>query len=203
MSIFDPLYRQNNLGGQITKTFFSIGEAVRNIFWDKSRIEHLTPVQIKTLLFINYTRKDEITVGNIAKNLSCTPATASGILNSLENKKLIVRTRDQNDRRKVHLILTKNGVHALELMEDIGDELEEIIAEFTHKEQEILENLLIRITERLSEKGLIYNSDVCADCSYFSRNRFIGDAKPHYCEQLNTMLSEDDICKECPHYKKH
>ena len=203
MSIFDPLYRQNNLGGQITRTFFSISQAVRNIFWDKSKIEHLTPVQIKTLLFINYTRKETITVGNIAKNLSCAPATASGIIDSLEKKKLILRSRDLEDRRKVHLDLTQSGISAVNLLEDIGIQLEEIVSEFTEKEQEILENLLHRITERLTEKGLIFSSDICTDCSYFSRDRFIGDSKPHYCEQLHTLLSEDEICKECPHYKKH
>lgn len=203
MSIFDPLYRQNNLGGQITRTFFSISQAVRNIFWDKSKIEHLTPVQIKTLLFINYTRKEAITVGNIAKNLSCAPATASGIIDSLEKKKLILRSRDLEDRRKVHLDLTQSGISVVNLLEDIGIQLEEIVSEFTKKEQEILENLLHRITERLTEKGLIFSSDICTDCCYFSRDRFIGDPKPHYCEELHTLLSEDDICKECPHYKKH
>lgn len=203
MSIFDPLYRQNNLGGQITRTLFSISQAVRTIFWDKSKIEHLTPVQIKTLLFITYTRKDAITVGNIAKNLSCTPATASGILDSLEKKGLIVRSRDSQDRRKVHLELTRGGMRAVNLVEDIGVELEEIVSELTLKEQALLENLLLKITARLSEKGLIFSSDICTDCSYFIKDRFIGDSKPHYCEQLHTLLSEDDICKECPHYKKH
>jgi len=203
MSIFDPLYRQNNSGGQITRTLFSISQAVRNIFWDKSKVEHLTPVQIKTLLFINYTRKDAITVGNIAKNLSCAPATASGIIDSLEKKKLIVRSRESEDRRKVHLGLTRSGIKAMNLVEDIGTELEEIVSEFTEKEQKMLENLLLRITERLTDKGLIFNSDICTDCSYFSRDKFLGDPKPHYCEQLHTLLSEDEICKECPHYKKH
>jgi len=203
MSIFDPIYRQNNLGGQITRTLFSISQAVRNIFWDKSKIEHLTPVQIKTLLFINYTRKDAITVGYVAKNLACTPATASGIIDSLEKKKLILRSRDLEDRRKVHLELTCSGLREVHLVEDIGKELEEIVSEFTNSEKAVLEKLLVRITERLIEKGLICSSDICIDCCYFSRDRFLGEPKPHYCGQLHTILSEDDICKECPHYKKH
>jgi DNA-binding MarR family transcriptional regulator len=203
MSIFDPIYRQNNLGGQITRTLFSISQAVRNIFWDKSKIEHLTPVQIKTLLFINYTRKDAITVGYVAKNLACTPATASGIIDSLEKKKLILRSRDLEDRRKVHLELTRSGLREVHLVEDIGKELEEIVSEFTNSEKAVLEKLLVRITERLIEKRLIFSSDICTDCCYFSRDRFLGEPKPHYCEQLHTILSEDDICKECPHYKKH
>jgi len=203
MSIFDPLYRQNNLGGQITRTLFNISQAVRNIFWDKSNLEHLTPAQIKTLLFINYTRKDAITVGNIAKYLSCASATASGILDSLEKKKLILRSRDVEDRRKVHLDLTSSGLGAVNLVENIGEELEEIISEFNDREKATLEKLLVRIARRLNDKGIIFMSDICTDCSYFSRDMYIGEPKPHYCEHLHTLLSEDDICKECPHYKKH
>jgi len=203
MSIFDPIYRQKNLEGQITRTLFNIGQAVRNIFWDKSKLEHLTPAQIKTLLFINYTRKDAITVGNIAKYLSCTPATASGIIDSLEKKKLILRSRDLEDRRKVHLSLTRSGFETVSLVEDIGKELEEIVSEFDDQEKATLEKLLLRITEKLTDKGLIFTSDICTDCCHFNRDRYIGESKPHYCEHLHILLSEDDICKECPHYKKH
>ncbi|MCK5390985.1 MAG: MarR family transcriptional regulator [Deltaproteobacteria bacterium] len=203
MSIFDPIYREKNLGGQITRTLFNIGQAVRNIFWDKSKLEHLTPAQIKTLLFINYTRKDAITVGNVAKYLSCTPATASGIIDSLEKKKLILRSRDLEDRRKVHLSLTSSGFETVSLVEDIGEELEEIVSEFDDQEKATLEKLLLRITEKLTDKGLIFTSNICTDCCHFSRDMYIGEPKPHYCEHLHILLSEDDICKECPHYKKH
>lgn len=203
MSIFDPIYREKNLGGQITRTLFNIGQAVRNIFWDKSKLEHLTPAQIKTLLFINYTRKDAITVGNIAKYLSCTPATASGIIDSLEKKKLILRSRDFEDRRKVHLSLTSSGLGAVSLVGDIGKELEEIVSEFDDQEKAALEKLLLIITDKLTDKGLIFTSNICTECCYFSRDRYIGEPKPHYCEHLHTLLSKDDISKECPYYKKH
>ncbi len=79
------------------------------MFWDKGRLEHLTPAQVKSLLFINYTRRDAITIGNMAKYLSCTPATASGVIDSLEKKGLIMRSRDPEDRRRVHLSLTPTG----------------------------------------------------------------------------------------------
>ena len=203
MSIFDPAYRQKNIGGQITRTLFHIGQAVRNIFWDKSRLEHLTPAQVKSLLFINYTRGDAITIGNIAKHLTCTPATASGVIDSLEKKNLILRTRYPEDRRRVHISLTPDGTRVVGLVEDIGDEIEEIISEFKPKEQKVLEQLLLRISEKLVERGLLFTGDICTDCCFFQRDRNIGEIKPHYCESLHIMLSEEDICKECPHYKKH
>ncbi len=202
MSIFDPVYRQKNIGGQITRTLFQIGQAVKNMFWDKSRLEHLTPAQVKTLLFVNYTRNDAITIGNIAKHLTCTAATASGVIDSLEKKRLIVRSRDPEDRRRVHISLTPDGKRMAEIVEDIGDEIEDIIGEFEPEEQKILERLLLRISEKLMQRGLLFAGDICTDCCFFKKDRRIGEHKPHYCENLDILLSEEDICKECPHFQK-
>ena len=202
MSIFDPVYRQKNIGGQITRTLFQIGQAVKNLFWDKSRLEHLTPAQVKSLLFINYTRKDEITIGNVAKYLTCTPATASGVIDSLEKKSLIFRSRDTEDRRRVHITLTPDGERVVGEIEDIGDEIEQIVREFEPEEQRILGQLLYRMSQKLMQRGLIFSGDICADCCFFKRNRHMGEVKPHYCENLHILLSEEEICKECPHFKK-
>lgn len=203
MSIFDPLYRQKNLSGQITRSFFNIGQAVKNILWEKSKHEHLTPAQVKVLLFINYTRTDEITVGNIAKSLSCTPATVSGVIDSLEKKTLIDRVRDTEDRRKVHIQLTQAGSRVVTVVESIGIEIEEIIDDFTIEEQQILERLLNRISLKLIEKGLIFTGETCTACCYFRKDYRVGEPKPHYCENLHIMLSEEDTCKECLHHSKN
>jgi len=203
MSIFDPVYRQNNLGGEITRTLFVIGQAFKNLLWDRSKIEHLTPTQIKTLLFIKFTRKDAITNGNLAKYLSCTPATTSGIVDSLENKDLILRSRDSSDRRRVHISLTPGGNRLIGVVDNIGDEVEEVISEFNHDEQIVLQKLLLKISDRLVDKGIILLGDICTKCSFFKQDMYIGELKPHYCEHLHIGLSEDDICKECPHYKQH
>ena len=202
MSIFDPVYRQKNIGGQITRTLFHIGQAVKNLFWDKSRLEHLTPAQVKSLLFVNYTRKDAITIGNVARYLTCTPATASGVIDSLEKKKLILRSRDPGDRRKVHIALTHEGERVVGDIENVGEEIEQIVREFDPWEQEVLEKLLQKISLKLMERGLIFSGDICADCCFFKRDRHIGELKPHYCENLHILLSEEEICKECPHFKK-
>ncbi|HKQ33230.1 MAG TPA: MarR family transcriptional regulator [Thermodesulfobacteriota bacterium] len=202
MSIFDPVYRQKNIGGQITRTLFHIGQAVKNMFWDKSRLEHLTPAQVKSLLFINYTRKDAITIGNVARYLTCTPATASGVIDSLEKKNLIFRSRDPEDRRKVHITLTPEGERVVVEIEDIGGEIEQIVREFEPAEQQILVQLLHKISQKLMERGLIFTGDICTDCCFFKRNRHLGELKPHYCDNLHIMLSEEEICKECPHFKK-
>lgn len=202
MSIFDPVYRQRNIGGQITRTLFHIGQAVKNLLWDKSRLEHLTPAQVKSLLFINYTRRDAITIGNVARYLTCTPATVSGVIDSLEKKNLISRSRDPEDRRRVHITLTPEGERVVGDIENIGDEIEQIVREFDPEEQQILDQLLHKLSQKMMERGLIFSGDICTDCCFFKRNRQVGELKPHYCENLHILLSEEEICKECPHCKK-
>jgi len=86
------------------------------------------------------------------------------------------------------------------VVESIGYEIEEIVSEFSLDEQEMLEELLQRISGKLTEKGLIYPGDICTACCYFKKDLNVGEIKPHYCENLHIMLSEEDIFKECPHY---
>lgn len=52
-------------------------------------------------------------VSDLAQTLSVRHSSASNLLDKLEEKKLIVRTRDKDDRRVVHLNLTATGKRAL------------------------------------------------------------------------------------------
>ena len=113
-----------------------------------------------------------------------------------------MRSRDPEDRRKVHITLTPEGERVVVEIEDIGGEIEQIVREFDPAEQQILVQLLHKISQKLMERGLIFTGDICTDCCFFKRNRHLGELKPHYCENLHILLSEEEICKECPHFKK-
>jgi DNA-binding MarR family transcriptional regulator len=201
MSIFDPLYRQQHISGQIARFLFGIGQAIKHMLWEKSKLEHLTPAQIQVLLYLNFVRSDAATVNSLARYLACTPATVSGILDVLENKKLIQRKKKAEDRRKVILNLTPKGSRVVSVVQDVGKEIEELVAEFTYEEQQILERLLFKISKKLIERGLIVSSDICANCCFFQKGKYPESKRPHYCELLNIFLAEGDIYKECPDYK--
>ncbi len=200
MSIFDPLYRQKNVSGQIARTLFSIGQAIKHMLWEKGKVEQLTPAQIQVLLYLKYTRSDVATVNAVARYLACTPATVSGILDVLQSKGLVMRTKKMDDRRKVLLKLTPKGERAVTLVQDVGYEIEELVSELSPEEQELLESLLVKITQRLVDKGMIVPSDICANCCFFRQDKQPGN-KPHYCEFLNIFLSEGEIYKECPDFR--
>jgi DNA-binding MarR family transcriptional regulator len=201
-SIFDPIYRQGNVSAQISRTLFTIGKAIKHLQWDESKSKHLTPTQVQSLLFLKYIRPDAATVNTLAKHLTCTPATISGILDTLENKKFIVRSRKSNDKRRVLVSLTPKGIRAISVFENFGKEIEKLISEFNQEEQEILGKLLMKLARKLIEKGYGFSMDVCRSCCFFISNKYPGSEKPHYCRCLNILLSEKEIYMECPDYKE-
>lgn len=201
MSIFDPVYRDTHVSGQIARILFSISQAIKHMLWEKSKLENLTPAQIQVLLYINFVRSDSVTVNSLARHLSCTPATVSGILDVLQGKDLVERNRKSDDRRKVILSLTPKGSRTVEVVQDVGNDIEDMISEFNEEEQEILERLLLKMSKKLIVKKLINYTDFCLNCSFFHRSKYPDSFKPHYCDYLNIFLSEVETYKECPDYR--
>lgn len=77
-----------------------------------------------------------VRVSQLAARLYLHPATTSGILDRLEDKGLITRTRSVNDRRVVHVVLTDAG-HGVML-----------------KAPEVAQGLLVSGLDRLSDRKL-------------------------------------------------
>ena len=73
----------------------------------------------------------EITPGEIARELSVTPAVITGLIDRLERRGYVSRLESQADRRRVHLALTISGEDArnqaiTDLVEKIGSQLENL-----------------------------------------------------------------------------
>jgi len=67
----------------------------------------LTPPQFYVLATIGYA--GGLPFGEIGHKLMVTVSNLTGIVDRLEEKKLVVRKRDDNDRRVVHVVLTDKG----------------------------------------------------------------------------------------------
>lgn len=57
---------------------------------------------------------DEVSVGKIAKAISLSQATVTGVLERLEKRSLVLRRRDDIDRRRVLVSITEQGFRVLE-----------------------------------------------------------------------------------------
>jgi DNA-binding MarR family transcriptional regulator len=67
----------------------------------------LTPPQFYVLATIGYAGR--LPFGEIGAKMMVTVSNLTGIVDRLEEKKLVVRKRDDNDRRVVHVVLTDRG----------------------------------------------------------------------------------------------
>lgn len=67
----------------------------------------LTPPQFYVLATIGYA--GELPFGEIGAKMMVTVSNLTGIVDRLEEKKLVLRRRDENDRRVVHVVLTEKG----------------------------------------------------------------------------------------------
>jgi MarR family transcriptional regulator, 2-MHQ and catechol-resistance regulon repressor len=68
----------------------------------------LTPPQFYVLATIGYA--GGLPFGEIGAKMMVTVSNLTGIVDRLEEKKLVARKRDENDRRVVHVVLTERGV---------------------------------------------------------------------------------------------
>ena len=68
----------------------------------------LTPPQFYVLATIGYA--GGLPFGEIGAKMMVTVSNLTGIVDRLEEKKIVSRKRDENDRRVVHVVLTEKGV---------------------------------------------------------------------------------------------
>ncbi len=99
------------------------------------------------MLMRTLAKSGEITIKQLAQDTQITQATATTILDKLEQRQLIQRQRSQIDKRKVHAHLTESGAH---LLEKAPQSLQEgFIKEFVQLE-EWEKSLLLSSVQRIA-----------------------------------------------------
>lgn len=80
----------------------------------------VTPQQHQALLAIKgFPGREQITIGELSERLQIKHHSTVGLVNRLEAEKLITRSPAQDDRRKVFISLTKQGLSILKKLSDI------------------------------------------------------------------------------------
>lgn len=105
--------------------------------------------------------KGTLTAGELSKLTGLTTGAVTGLIDRLEKKKLLKRTFDKLDRRKI--LLVPNADRANKLFEnshlDLKLQIEDLIAKYTDKEIAVIQKYLLetieimnKITNQLNEK---------------------------------------------------
>ena len=73
--------------------------------------------QSAVLMFLKHA--DRAAMGDVAQAVGLTIASASGLIDRMEKKRLVARQRSETDRRSIQLVLTENGKRVQSMAEPL------------------------------------------------------------------------------------
>lgn len=118
-------------------------------FLDRLEPYKLTPFHYLVLCCL--WEEDGLTTSGIAEKLGQLGATLTGVVDRMEERKLVYRERDPADRRVVRIWLTADGEKLKEVLPAVGEQtIHRALAGFSKQEQELISVLLDRIVSNVS-----------------------------------------------------
>ncbi len=127
MSELDPLVR----------LYEEVIEAVRCLYRRELPPVRLTMPQLKVLLILR--RRGSITVGELAEALGVSPPTVTDLVDRMVHLGLLIRQREQHDRRVVRISPTPAGEQAVEdLLQERTALFARVFANMTAEERDVL-----------------------------------------------------------------
>lgn len=114
---------------------------------------NITAPQLVCLLAI--VEKKTLTVANLAKEIHLSPSTVVGILDRLEERGLVMRNRDNKDRRVVKVTATEHGEgFANKAPSPLQDKLGNSLCQLSNLEQATISLSLQRIVELMEAEEI-------------------------------------------------
>lgn len=99
---------------QIESVLIAIRRVMRAVDLHSRELVRTTGLTSPQLLLLQAIRtQGEVTVGELAQDISLSQATVTSILDRLEDRDYVVRKKSTVDKRKVHTHLTKKGLAAV------------------------------------------------------------------------------------------
>jgi MarR family transcriptional regulator, 2-MHQ and catechol-resistance regulon repressor len=109
----------------------------------------LTPPQFYVLATIGYA--GGLPFGEIGHKMMVTVSNLTGIVDRLEEKKLVLRKRDENDRRVVHVVMTEKGAKLYKSTIPLFEKsVSELFAILSKPEQKEISALLRKLNQEAS-----------------------------------------------------
>lgn len=128
---------EENLGEELYSLLAELlNRKINRTVQDSIRGEH----GVLRYLMVN---QDKVTAGMLTEQLHVVPGRMTDILKSLENKGLIVRYRDEEDKRRVNVYITEKGkLEAVNKRTYIADEYQDLFQILGKKDTQELIRLL-------------------------------------------------------------
>ncbi|MBC9798495.1 MarR family winged helix-turn-helix transcriptional regulator [Sinomicrobium weinanense] len=195
-SPFDPDFQHLSTAHKIVVALERISEAFRVLLWEESKSFGLSPTQIQILIFLNYHDEGKRKVSYIAREFNMTKATVSDSVKVLEQKKLITKEYLPHDTRSYIIHLSETGKAIAEKTALFTQEIQKPVQRLPPAHKEGLLRSLMDIIHHLNKSGVITIQRMCFSCRYYS-----GKGNAHYCNLLQTPLTDSELRVDCPEHE--
>ncbi len=109
-----PYQRMPDILKSIDSVLVALRRVIRATDLHSKHLAKTTGLTAPQILLLQTIRdQGAVTIGELATNMSLSQATVTTILDRLEKRKLVVRERSSEDKRKVHAYLTDDGMEML------------------------------------------------------------------------------------------
>ncbi len=185
--------------GQLATGLHKLGLALRHEAWLSGAARGLSPTQAQ--LMVAVARAPGRRLGELAAELGLSEATTSEAVGALVAKRLVKKTRAQDDARAVRLEATAAGRREAGRASQWPDHFLAALDGLDAGEQGVLLRALTKIIRALQEEGRIPVARMCASCRYFRPNAHPGRARPHHCAFVDAAFGERELRLECAEHE--
>ena len=174
----------------------------RKLFWDISRKNKLSPIQMQFIEHIARSGKENCTVTKIAETFELKKATVSDSIKTLIVKGYLTKIYDEEDKRIFYLATTKKCGKELDMLNQKNEILVEAIRTFSHGQKEEVVNFFMHLLKNLYDEKVIHNANICLTCRNFefAGNKHHRPVKKYHCSYLDRYFSDADIKNNCMAY---
>lgn len=194
-SVFNNEFQHKDLDSKIVVALERLSQVFHNLLWNKTKEYNLSPIQIKFLIFILTNNSDKCTVTALGRKFNLTKPTVSDAVASLGEKKLIQKKESTEDKRTIHLQLTKKGKEFAEELLSWADPIRDEIKSNSDAGKLDVYLFLLKLIESLERAGVISINRMCITCRYFVESA--SPNSPHYCKLLEKNLSSQELRIDC------
>ncbi|MDT8347805.1 MAG: MarR family winged helix-turn-helix transcriptional regulator [Flavobacteriaceae bacterium] len=196
-SIFDLTAQNQQTDLKIIAALERITQAFKALLQEESNRYKLSPIQLQTLLFINFHSSEKCTVSYLAEEFNVTKATISDAIKSLYAKALVIKTPNKTDARSYRLALTEKGIHIADKAKGFTEQMHHPITAMEEAEKSVMLHNLLEIIRHMFDCGVISKQRMCFSCRFYKPKN--GES---YCELLKQNLSITDLRLDCPEYEQ-
>lgn len=129
-----------------------INEKIKQHFNDQLKNNNLTLSQFWVLKYLQQHDRQKVSQKELAEAVQVTHPTMIGLIDRLEEKGMVLRDIDENDRRFRYIRLTDKGKQYLKESKQNAEAMDiALVKNFSSDEVEILKSLLDRVYENISD----------------------------------------------------